>query len=103
MGVVAIARPASRQGFSVASSARIYSDVGVERTTVMAASIFDRKRQEKCDVCLIRCGAEVPHGAGVQEPRLRQGVYTLLGLLANIKCSICSYQFNICYGDHQSP
>ena len=28
---------------------------------------------------------------------------SLLGLLAKIKCSICSYQFNIWYGVHSAP
>jgi len=28
---------------------------------------------------------------------------SLLGLLAKIKCSICSYQFNIWYGRHSRP
>ena len=28
---------------------------------------------------------------------------SLLGLLAKIKCSICSYQFNIWYGAHSVP
>ena len=28
---------------------------------------------------------------------------SLLGLLAKIKCSICSYQFNIWYGVHSTP
>ena len=38
------------------------------------------------------------HGPG---PWLRLGKLSLLGLMAKIKCSICSYQFNIWYAGHR--
>jgi hypothetical protein len=49
--------------------------------------------------------AESIRGNGSRLQKKAQGIvptHTFLGLLAKIKCSICSYQFNIWYVDHVS-
>ena len=45
-----------------------------------------------------RCSVAVVSSTAVHKPWRGWAVY-LLGLLAKIKCSICSYQLNIWYGD----
>ena len=50
--------------------------------------------------CPIECGQSIIPRA----PFLpKHSSSSLLGLLAKIKCSICSYQFNIWYGVHSTP
>ena len=39
---------------------------------------------------------------GIKHPIIARTNHTFLGLLAKIKCSICSYQFNIWYVGHRS-
>ena len=50
--------------------------------------------------CPIECGQSIiPRAPFLQ----KYSSSSLLGLLAKIKCSICSYQFNIWYGVHSTP
>ena len=90
-----------RGGAPAEGAARVRGERGAGERRARVSAVIRAERRPRGRPTL-SAGTPTRHVAAgrFKRPPFHGSVFTLLGLLAKIKCSICSYQFDLWYAGH---